>query len=144
VAPTRFLLDTSALLAHHRQEAGWAEVHTLLQRDDVELLVCAVSLTEFGRRMLDLGATADEVDVLLAAYETLFDAVIDVDAEMARAAFFIGCDTPQRLPLVDAVIAAAAQARSAVLVHRDAHMRPIPSTIVQQLPLADDSGSPRP
>ena len=35
------------------------------------------------------------------------------------------------LPLVDALIAAVAQAKGAVLVHRDAHMRAIPPELLQ-------------
>jgi len=38
----------------------------------------------------------------------------------------------KRLPLVDALIAAAAQAKEAILVHRDAHMRAIPSSLIDQ------------
>ncbi|MFZ5822382.1 MAG: hypothetical protein ACOYYJ_21030 [Chloroflexota bacterium] len=35
--------------------------------------------------------------------------------------------TPRRLPLVDALIAAAACSRAAVLVHRDEYLRALPA-----------------
>lgn len=131
----RYLLDTSALLAHYRQEGGWEQVQAMLQADDVELLVASVSLTEFGRRMRDLGAADEDVADVLSNYQLLFNDVVAIDATVARAAFVIGCRTPQRLPLADALIAAAAQAGDAVLVHRDAHMRAIPTDVVRQLEL---------
>jgi PIN domain nuclease of toxin-antitoxin system len=37
----RFLLDTSALLAHHRQEAGWSQVQQLFEKSDVEILAAS-------------------------------------------------------------------------------------------------------
>jgi predicted nucleic acid-binding protein len=134
----RYLLDTSALLAHYRQEAGWEEVQALIDVDGAELLVASLTLTEFGRRMRDLGATEDEVEDVLSNYQLLITAVVAVDAEVARAAFVIGCRTARRLPLADALIAAAAQARDAVLVHRDEHMRPIPDELVRQKHLGVD------
>ena len=53
----RFLLDTSALLAHSRQEPGWARVQALFEVGDSEILAASVSLTEFARRLRELGAT---------------------------------------------------------------------------------------
>jgi len=130
--PTRYLLDTSALLAHYRQEAGWEIVQAMMLEEDVELLVASVSLTEFGRRMRELEATEAEVADVLANYQLLVSDVVPIDALVALAAFEVGCRTPQRLPLADAIIAAAARSRDAVLVHRDEHMRPIPADLVLQ------------
>jgi predicted nucleic acid-binding protein len=56
----RFLLDTSALLAHSRQEPGWARVQTLFDEGDAEVLAASISLTEFARRLRELGAPAEE------------------------------------------------------------------------------------
>ncbi len=128
----RYLLDTSALLAHYRQEAGWEAVQSLFETVEAELLIATVSLPEFGRRLRELGATETEVEETLANYELLFTELVSVDTAVAKAAFTIGCRTPQRLPLVDALIAAAAQAKEAILVHRDAHMRAIPSSLIDQ------------
>jgi predicted nucleic acid-binding protein len=43
--------------------------------------------------------------------------------------------TPRRLPLVDALIAAAALSRDATLVHRDEHMRALPENRPPQIDL---------
>ncbi len=71
----------------------------------------------------------------LASYQLLCTEVAPVDTAVALAAFAIGCRTPHRLPFVDALIAAVAQARNAVLVHRDEHMRAIPAELLQQTDL---------
>lgn len=128
----RYLLDTSALLAHYRQEEGWQEVQALFETDEADLIAASVSLTEFGRRLRELGANETEAEEVLSAYQLLFTEIASVDVAVARAAFVLGCRTPRRLPLVDALIAAVAQARAAVLVHRDEHMRSIPPELVLQ------------
>lgn len=136
----RYVLDTSALLAHYRQEMGWQPVQALFEADGTELILASVSLTEFGRRLRELGAAEDEVEGVLASYQLLFGEVAVVDAAVARGAFALGCRTARRLPLVDALIAAVAQARGAILVHRDEHMRSIPADQVRQ----QDLGVSRP
>jgi predicted nucleic acid-binding protein len=78
----------------------------------------------------------------LGDYQMLFSDIVAVDAAVAIAAFEIGGRTPQRLPLVDALIAATAQSRGACLMHRDRHMTGIPAEIVCQLPLAATQDSP--
>lgn len=128
----RYVLDTSALLVHYRQETGWQPVQALFEAAGTELIVASVSLTEFGRRLRELGAAEDEVEDVLASYQLLFGEVAAVDAAVARAAFVLGCRTPRRLPLVDALIAAVAQGRDATLVHRDEHMRAIPAELIRQ------------
>lgn len=132
----RYLLDTSALLAHYRQEAGWEAVHTLLETDAVEVILASVSLAEFGRRLRDLGATEEEIADILNAYELLMAGIEAIGATTAKAAFSLGLQTPQRLPLIDALIAAVAQENEAILVHRDEHMRAIPQTLVNQQDLS--------
>ena len=131
----RYLLDTSALLAHYRQEVGWERVQALFESEAAELIVASVSLTELGRRLHELGVAEAETEGVLADYQLLFAEIAPVDVSVARAAFVIGCRTPRRLPLVDALIAAVAQVRTAVLVHRDEHMRPLPEELVRQVDL---------
>ena len=67
------VLDTSALLAHHRDEEGADRVQSLFDDSEIELLIASVSLTEFGRRMLELGASLEEVEKILADYKHLLD-----------------------------------------------------------------------
>ena len=104
----RYLLDTSALLAHYRQEDGWQEVQALFETDEADLIAASVSLTEFGRRLRELGANETEAEEVLSAYQLLFTEIASVDVAVARAAFVLGSRTPRRLPLVDALIAAVA------------------------------------
>jgi predicted nucleic acid-binding protein len=135
--PRRFLLDTSALLAHfRRREPGWARVQSLFEEENIEILAASVSLTEFARRLREYGATADEAHQTVRDYQELLSEVVAVDGRVALTAFDIGCETPERLPLADALIAAAARERGACLVHRDRHMTPIPENLVEQLDLS--------
>jgi predicted nucleic acid-binding protein len=132
----RYLLDTSAILAHYRREAGADEVQALFEADEAELMIASLTLTELGRRLRELGASESDVERVLSEYELLFNEVVPLDAAISKEAFAIGCRTPRRLPLADALVAAAAQARDAVLVHRDEHMRPLPAGLVRQRELA--------
>jgi len=134
----RFLLDTSALLAHYRQEPGWARVHSLFEEDDAEILAASLSLTELGRRLRELGATGGEARRTVEAYRELLDEIVPIDERVACAAFDIASEMAQRLPLADALIAAAARERCACLVHRDGHMAPIPASVVEQIDLAKE------
>lgn len=130
-----YLLDTSALVAHYRQEAGWEQVQAIFDDGGATVIVASVTLAEFARRVHDLGASHAETRQTLADYRMLFSDIVAVDAAVAIAAFEIGCRTPHRLPLVDALIAAAAHIREACLVHRDRHMTDIPAELISQLPL---------
>lgn len=128
-----YLLDTSALLAHHRQEPGWEQVQAIFAEEGAEIVIASVTLAEFARRMRELGASEAEARAILTDYQMLFSSVAPVDGSVAWAAFELGCHAPERLPLVDALIAAAARLRGACLVHRDEHMASIPAERVQQL-----------
>lgn len=134
----RFLLDTSALLAHSRQELGWARVQALFEEGDSEVLAASLSLTEFARRLRELGATAEEARRTVEDYRELLNEIVPVDERVAFTAFDIGCEMTERLPLADALIAAAARERGACLVHRDRHMAPIPASVVEQLDLSKE------
>jgi predicted nucleic acid-binding protein len=136
---TRFLLDTSALIAHYRQEPGWSRVQALFDTEGSEILAASVSLVEFARRLRELGATAGEARRSAESYMEALNDIVPVDESVAFAAFDIGCETAQRLPLIDALIAAAAHERSACLVHRDRHMVSIPANMVEQIDLATES-----
>lgn len=133
----RYLLDTSAILAHHRKESGWERVHSLLEDEAVEITTASVCLAELARRLHDLGATEGQALADVTAYESLMDKVLPIDAPVARAAFALGRASPERLPLIDALIAATAQTHDAILVHRDQHFCHIPSRLLRQQHLAD-------
>lgn len=129
----RYLLDTSALLSHYRHEMGWESVQRLFEEGAEELLLASVSLAEFARRLHALGAPDEDISRTLADYEMLFSAVVSIDARIAKEAYTIGRLASVRLPMVDALIAAAARRHQAILVHRDQHMGTIPPTALEQL-----------
>ena len=130
-----YLLDTSALLAHFRDEAGAKAVQVLFDTEAAELLVASVSVPEFARRLKELGMSHEESLHTLDQYLLALDKVVSIDELIARDAYEIICRTPERLPMIDALIAAAARSMQGQLVHRDSHMRCIPASMVAQLDL---------
>lgn len=129
-----YLFDTSALLAHVRGEPGAERVQQLFEREESTLLICSVSLPELARRLRDLGASLEEAWTQVSDYLQAVDEVVSVDQEVAHESDRLSVSATTRLPLVDALIAAAACTREAVLVHRDSHMRGV-AGVVQQLDL---------
>ncbi len=83
-----------------------------------------------------LGATREEARGAAEAYRELVNEVVPVDEEIALAAFDLACEMTERLPLADSLIAAAARVRGACLVHRDHHMAPIPTSLLEQIDLS--------
>lgn len=122
-----FLLDTSALLAHFRGEPGAIRVQELFENSENSFLIASISITEFSRRMFELGAAEKDITEALEAYVRLLSDVVAVDRVIARSAFILGRQSRARLPLADALIAACAQSRGAILVHRDPHFEALPS-----------------
>jgi predicted nucleic acid-binding protein len=128
-----FLLDTSALLVLYRKESG---VERLLELFDVAqhvILLSAVSVAEFERRLADLGQPPEDVERTIDLFLQLFDAVVPLDQAAARASLRLAAELPFRLPMVDSLIAATARIRGACLVHRDKHMTPIPTQALATL-----------
>jgi predicted nucleic acid-binding protein len=74
-------------------------------------------------------------------YQELLDEIVPVDERVAFTAFDIGCEMTERLPLADALIAAAAREREACLVHRDRHMASIPARVLEQINLSTEPDS---
>ena len=130
-----YLLDTSALLAHFRRETGADQVQAIFDREDEDILLASVSLPEFARRLRDLGSTPQEARSVVGQHVQSVTTVVPMDAEVATASFDLICQLPERLPLMDALIAAAARSRQASLVHRDTHMRSIPAALLTPLDL---------
>ncbi len=71
------------------------------------------------------------------AYAALFDKVLTADQAVAEQAIQLRAATFQRLPTIDAVIAATALVHHLTLVHRDPHMAAINSSSLQQLHLPE-------
>ena len=134
---TSYLLDTTALLAHFRDEPGHVRVQEILTDRDADILVSALSVAEFARRMRALGASLDEARQAAFDYASLANTVVHVDTAVALRAFELGGVASERLPLVDALIAASAMLHDAVLVHRDSHFSSIPEDLLPQIFLQD-------
>lgn len=130
-----YLLDTSAVLAHLRGERGAERVQQLFEQDQNTLLLCSVTLAELARRLRALGASAEEAWQQISHYQEAVDDVVPVDESVAQESDRLSLAASARLPLVDAFIAAAACVRSAVLVHRDAHLREVAAAGLRQLDL---------
>ncbi len=132
----RYVLDTSALLSHYRQEVGWQSVQSIFEDESAELFVASITFTEFVRRLAALGVDATEITLVWRDYALMFE-VVNVDLEVASRAFALTQIADERIPLVDSLILAVAQFKNATCVHRDAHMRSVPQKIVAQLYLDD-------
>ena len=127
-----YLLDTSALLAHYRDEEGAPKVQAIFEDEDASIAIASITLTEFSRRMNALGASRDNISAVLDSYCRIFSSVITIDESIARKAFLLGLEADSRLPMADALIAAAAHSVEAVLVHRDPHFGALPSESIKQ------------
>lgn len=127
----RVLLDTTALLAHYLEEPGAERVHHLLEDPKMQILICAISVAEFARRLAVLGRSPAAARECALEYAGLCDTVVPVDTALSVRAFELGAAAQSRVPLVDTLIAAASQLSNARLVHRDHHFRTL--TAVQQL-----------
>jgi len=132
------VLDTSALLAHAFQEAGWERVREILRDERAVLGLSAAVLFELHLRFHTRGVL-DHHPHAVAEYESLFDVAIPVDNAVATLAFELKRDTPERLPAIDALIAASAKLHDAVLVHRDPHFGAIPNHLLKQEILPSNS-----
>ena len=134
-----YVLDTSAVLAHFRKEKGWERVQALAEDPKAILLLVSISMTEFARRLGELGFPTHAIDNAVANYKAVFSEILPVDGTIALAAVEVGRRSTARLPLVDCLIAAAARERQACLVHRDRHFATIPDNWLSQLDLAAES-----
>jgi len=129
------VLDTSALLAHFFDEPGAQVVQELWASNGPRPGICAITIAELRGRLSQELTSASDAQAAADAYLQDLTVCLEVDRAVAELAWHIRAATPQRLPLVDALIAATARAAGAVLVHKDEHMRRIPEEAVQQIAL---------
>ncbi len=124
------LLDTTAMLAHFRNESGANRVQAILDDQKLDVLISAISIAEFARRLEALGASLADSRSRALEYAGLADMVVPIDTAIAIRAFELGSACAGRLPLADALIAACASVHEAVLVHRDSHFDGIPDSFL--------------
>ncbi len=129
------VLDTSALLAHYFNEPGAAVVERLWSDETSRIGISAVTITELKERLREEITDDAESARAADAYLNELTICLSVDRATAELARQLRQAVPGRLPLVDAIIAAAARAAGAILVHKDAHMSRIPPGMVRQIAL---------
>ncbi len=127
----KLLLDTSILVCFYKKEFGW---HFALDKIEIasEVLLSAISIAEFGRLCLTDGKSIEDAYDALESVLKLITTVIPVDKTTSITILDITAQAKSRVPLVDAIIAATAIQHGAVLLHRDAHFRGIPQTMLHQ------------
>ena len=127
------LLDTSALLIHFFKEPGGDRVQGILADGSNRILIASVCITELARRLVAMGHGVEEARTTSLSYASLAEEVVSVDTAVAVRAFELSTLSRERLPLVDAVIAACASLAEATLLHRDAHFRALPESLVRMM-----------
>jgi predicted nucleic acid-binding protein len=129
------VLDTSALLAHFFDEPGADAVQSLWDSGSEKPGICAVTVTELKARLKEELASSEEAQEAVEAYFDELTVCLPVDRAVAELAWQVKESCPDRIPLVDALIAGTARAFNAVLVHRDPHLARIPREVVGQVVL---------
>lgn len=129
------LLDTSALLAHYFKELGGDRVQAMLADASNEVLIASVCITEFALRLAATGIGVEEARATSLAYASLAERVVPLDTAAAVRAFELSASADERIPLVDALIAACASISDASLVHRDPHFRSISTSLLMTMDL---------
>lgn len=130
------LLDSSAWLAHLFGEPGVDEVNLLFDTPGTQVSLSVLSIPEVFVRLKSLEKQSHWPEIW-RIYSELFSNVFSVDDAIAHQAVRLRADTPERLPTIDALIAATALARHLTLVHRDPHMTIIPTPDLRQQLLPD-------
>ena len=131
------LLDTSAVMAHFLAEPGGERVTQLLARGPGSVALAAPGWPELERRLDELIPEPAEAARIFRHYTETLCAMVPLDEAAARAAIRIRHSCPNRLPLVDALIAGCAMAAGLILVHRDSHLDAIPTAVLAVLRLPD-------
>ena len=131
------LLDSSAILTHFFGEPGADQVSALLAQGPEVVALAAPSWPEIERRLAELIPDATEAHRIWRLYTQSLCGLVPVDASAALAAISLRQATPERIPLIDALIAGCAKARGLILVHRDRHLAAIPDTMLKTLRLPE-------
>lgn len=125
------LLDSSAVIAYYFDESGADQVAILLEDNRNPPAVSCITQIEFWSCLRSLGdegsfeASWKEIAEIVSI-ELLTNAAATRAREIRQAC-------PDRLPTVDALIAATASVRDITLVHRDPHFQSIPPRFLKQL-----------
>lgn len=130
------ILDTSAWVAHIKDEAGGDEVTILFNDSKTRIGISVLSLAEIHGILKTIGRESELSD-LVENYRSLFAEIVPVDEDIAFRAITLRQGSSPRLPGIDAIIAATAALQGAVLVHRDGHFSTLSPDQVQQQALSE-------
>jgi predicted nucleic acid-binding protein len=128
----KYLLDSSAWLAHLFSEPGVDQVNQFFADEEVQVSICALSIVEVFTRLKAIGRQAHWVEVW-DIYKDIFDSVIAVDEVIAHQALRLRTLSTERLPTIDGLIAAAALVGDLTLVHRDPHLTAIDDAALKRI-----------
>lgn len=140
----RYLIDTSALLAHLLQETGSEVVEHLLETSGDKLAICILTWVEFEIFLNRSAYTAKEKARILSIYRGALGSPLPVDEKVGREALAIREALGTRIPLTDLLIAACAKCNGFDLVYRDKHLADIPDHLLGQLRLPAKEARTRP
>ncbi|MCX6047666.1 MAG: PIN domain-containing protein [Chloroflexi bacterium] len=132
----KYLLDSSAWLAHLFGEPGVEQVNLLFDLPQNEINISTLSILEVYGCLRSMGRQAHWPEIW-TVYGALFTKILPADEAIAHQAILLRTVTPERLPTIDGLIAATAVVHHLTLVHRDLHLAAIPAHHLPQLPLAD-------
>lgn len=125
------LLDSSAVIAYYFDELGADQVALLLEDNSNRPAVSCITQIEFWSRLRSLGDDSSFETAWRDLGEIVsIEPLSNVAATRARE---IRQACQDRLPTVDALIAATASVRDITLVHRDPHFQLIPPHLLKQL-----------
>ncbi len=127
----RLVLDTSAIVCLVEREFGW-EVAKARMASSSEVSISALTVVEFIKRCLARGENEAQAQQSADEMISLVHEVIPTDQAIANLVLTISVHSTSRVPTVDSIIAATAIQHGAVLLHRDAHFRGIPQTMLHQ------------
>jgi len=139
---TLYVLDTSVLIAHFLKEPVGTQVAELMSDPTGEVAVCVVTWLELEGKLREKGVSLQDRTNILEAYHSVIPIQLIVDGDVVARALQLRAEARSRLPAMDALIAACAQAYDVVLVHNDKHFDAIPSSLLKcwHLPGANPFG----
>jgi predicted nucleic acid-binding protein len=137
------VLDTSALMAHFLNESGWKIVEQLLETETGHIFINAVAWLEFQACLKEVAPSPAQRERVLQIYAELLDEALPVTRDTAATAWAFREAATRRLPNSDALIAATAKLRGAILVHRDPHFAAIPAKLLKQIALPPKTSTPQ-
>jgi predicted nucleic acid-binding protein len=130
------VLDSSAFLAFFFREPGWERIEELFRDPTSTIGLCVVTSLEFWARLKAEGHET-AFDLEWNEHLPLFEQLIPIDAAICLRAIELRRAAHARLPTLDSLIAAAAAANDAVLIHRDPHFTALPAHVLKQELLPD-------